>query len=264
VYAHPDDESWSCAGLFSYYGLRGLESRLLTATYGEAGFQPEIVERTPEHQRKATREAELGEAARIVGLAGFEIIGFPDGVLESCLAALEQAVAERMLRYRPRIVITFDETGVTGHRDHIAVHAATTAAFAKVAPPGSRLLYNILPERVNAVVTAAVGSESPGNPVERFVIKKWNGPPPQKDGSAGAFCVPDDRIAVVLDVRAFVDAKRDAILAHRSQVAGSSFLSQLPKGVLEAFLGWEYFQLGAGPAYPKLPARDVFEGMDLD
>lgn len=264
VYAHPDDESWSCAGLFSRCAQRGLECRLVTATYGEAGFRPEVLARTPEDERKKTREDELREATRIAGVAGFEILGFPDGGLENCVSTLQEALVERIRRFRPRVVVTFDETGVTGHRDHMAVHAATTAAFSRAGAYESRLLYNILPERVNIAVGQAMGVADPSEGRNVFFLEKWEGPPPEKDGSAGAFCVPDERIAVVVDVRDHVEAKRAAILAHRSQLGESTFLSSLPRAVLEAFLGWEYFQLGAGAEYPEIPASDIFEGLPQD
>ena len=48
---------------------------------------------------------------------------------------------------RPDTVLTFGPDGITGHPDHQAVSAWTTAAFDRAAPPGARLLYSAVAER---------------------------------------------------------------------------------------------------------------------
>ena len=53
-------------------------------------------------------------------------------------ARLESDITAVIRRKRPAVVVTFDEDGVYGHPDHIAVHARTTAAvaaFGDAAPP---------------------------------------------------------------------------------------------------------------------------------
>jgi N-acetyl-1-D-myo-inositol-2-amino-2-deoxy-alpha-D-glucopyranoside deacetylase len=262
VFAHPDDESWGCAGALSTYGQRGMKCYLVTATAGEMGFKPELREAVSEKERKEMRRAELAEAAGIIGLAGFEILELPDGGLEDFgIDSISPSIADRIERLSPRLVVTFDETGVTGHRDHISIHKATTKAFFDVAPEGSRLLYNVLPEKVTEAVQSAMAEAGILVSGSGFVLSPWNGLPPQEDGSAGAFFVPNSRISVAMDVRAMTEVKKAAILAHRSQVGEAAMLNSLPKPVLEAFLGWEHYQLASGPEYPEVPAADLFEGM---
>ncbi len=48
---------------------------------------------------------------------------------------------------RPDTVLTFGPDGVTGHPDHRAVSAWATAAFARAAPSGSRLLHSAVTDR---------------------------------------------------------------------------------------------------------------------
>lgn len=262
IYAHPDDESWACAGALSSYADRGMQCRLVTATAGEAGFDDAVRKKTPQEELKTRRKSELAAAAGIIGLDSFEILGLADGGLEYFGAdSLADLLAERIERHRPLIVLTFDETGVTGHRDHITVHEATTKAFSNAAPDGSRLLYSILPEKVGAEVQEAIRGLGLSIGEPEFGLSPWRGLPAEKDGSAGAFCVPDSRISVAVDVRSRVDSKKSAILAHTSQVGETAMLESLPPAVLEAFLGWEYYQLAAGPEFSETPAGDLFEGM---
>ncbi len=263
VFAHPDDESWGSAGSLSIYCRRGLKCRLITASAGEAGFEPDVLAKTSETERKNIRKAELTKAAAIIGLSSVEVLDLPDGGLKSYGSdRLAELISERIAKHSPRVVITFDETGITGHRDHITVHTATKRAFLESAPEGSRLVYQILPQKVSVSVKKALIAAGISPETVHFDLPLWSGLPPEEDGSAGAFCVPDSRISVAMDTREAVELKRSAILAHDSQIHEGRFLKTMPGAVLEAFLGWEYYQLGSGPEYPTEPAEDLFEGME--
>lgn len=258
VFAHPDDESWGCAGTFALYSKLGVECHLLTATAGEAGFPDNLMQELPETERKAIRAQELEEAAKIVGLASYRILGIPDGGVEAEREHLESAVSAEIERLRPAAVITFDETGITGHSDHIAVHEAVTAAFSNSRARGCRLFYQLLPERsVRAMLDANEKLQSS----PPFLPKPWEGRPPQKDGSAGPHFVPDARIDVEIDTAEFASIKRDAIAAHRSQTSGLRFLEDASEQVLRLVFAKEYYQLAAGPALPSVPAHDLLEGL---
>ncbi len=260
VFAHPDDESWGCGGMIARYSSIGYSCMLITATAGEMGFPPDQRDSTTVEERKQVRMAELAHAAKIIGLSGYEVLGLPDGGLKRLdTDQLAEQIATRIEQLRPRVVVTFDRTGVTGHRDHIAVHEATTRAFSTAAPVGSRLLYQVIPARSVERVRAALAKALPGIETGGLRLRPWEGLPPEEDGSAGAFFVPDSTISVELDVTDFAEKKRTAILAHESQVGEVSMLRSLPHEVLRAFLGWEYFHLASGPEYRSLPARDIFE-----
>ena len=76
VLAHPDDESFGCAGALALAHEAGATTRLLVVTRGEAGTSDGI----PDAAFGDTREAELICAARAIGLDEVSILeGYPDG-----------------------------------------------------------------------------------------------------------------------------------------------------------------------------------------
>lgn len=134
VLAHPDDESFGCAGALALAHRAGETTRLLVATRGEAGTPDGV----PDPDFGGTREAELIAAARIIGLDEVTILGgFPDGgVADQPFDALVDEIAAWLEEHRPAAVITFGPHGVTGHPDHIAVGSATRWAVERLAESG--------------------------------------------------------------------------------------------------------------------------------
>ena len=137
VVAHPDDETFGCGSLVLHARSRGLRVDVLCATRGEAGaVAPGVV--VPPGGLGALREAELRHAGRILGVHQIATLGFLDsgmegdpapGTLCSAPAALvEDEISDVVARLRPDVLVTLD--GGDGHRDHLAVRAATTAVAA--------------------------------------------------------------------------------------------------------------------------------------
>jgi LmbE family N-acetylglucosaminyl deacetylase len=153
VLAHPDDESFACAGALALGHEAGKTTRLLVATRGEAG--------TPDGEADPAfggiREAELIGAARAVGLDEVSILdGYPDGgVAEQPFDRLVDEIAAWLADRRPQAVITFGPHGVTGHPDHVAVGSATRWAVEKLSESG------IAPNAVYVIVPIF----NPGSPL---------------------------------------------------------------------------------------------------
>ncbi|MDQ1476574.1 MAG: hypothetical protein QOE62_1803, partial [Actinomycetota bacterium] len=59
--------------------------------------------------------------------------------------------------------------------------------------------------------------------------------------------VTEDQITTTIDVRAIVDAKRAAMVAHSSQIPDDSFFLQMPLEVFREAFGWEWFIRRDGP-----------------
>ena len=130
IFAHPDDETWSLAGSFALLVPKGVQGAVWTATRGQAGEIAEgsgvTRERLPE-----VREAEERAAMASVGVEQVEFGEFVDGQVEQAdRDALTTAVHQFLERERPDVVVTMEPGGVTAHPDHMAVSAATQAAFA--------------------------------------------------------------------------------------------------------------------------------------
>jgi N-acetylglucosamine malate deacetylase 2 len=134
VLAHPDDESFGCAGALALAHEEGRTTRLLVVTRGEAGSADG--ERYP--AVGDVREAELICAARAIGLDEVSLLdGYPDGgVADEPFERLVDEIAAWLADRRPQAVITFGPHGVTGHPDHIVVGNATRWAVEQLAEAG--------------------------------------------------------------------------------------------------------------------------------
>ena len=134
VLAHPDDESFSCAGALCLAHDAHRAVRLLVATRGEAGTPDGV----PDEELASRREDELRCAAARIGLDEVTLLeGYPDGGLaEAAFSDLVDDVALWLSDRRPDTVITFGSHGVTGHPDHVLIGSATRWAIERLAEEG--------------------------------------------------------------------------------------------------------------------------------
>ncbi len=135
VLAHPDDESFGCAGALAVAHDEGRTTRLLVITRGEAGTTDENADPGAVGD---LRESELICAARTIGLDEVSLLdGYPDGgVADEPFERLVDEIAAWLADRRPQAVITFGPHGVTGHPDHIVVGSATRWAIERLAGDG--------------------------------------------------------------------------------------------------------------------------------
>ena len=153
VGAHPDDDTFSISGTIAL--LRhdaALRFVLVLATDGEAGEIADDVAVTPSELARH-RRGEDADSWRTVGRVPDRTVwlGLPDGGLDQLPGGLlANRIATVLREERPDVVATFGPDGLTGHADHVAVGAATTAAFLDLAqdrgPGPSRLLHTGIPQ----------------------------------------------------------------------------------------------------------------------
>ena len=129
VWAHPDDESYCCAGLMADATRRGRRVVCISATRGEQGSTDET--RWPPGPPLAqVRTRELEECLRILGITEHHWLDYPDGgcadVDDGEAVARIRAIAEQV---QPDTVLTFGPDGATWHPDHIAVSRWATKAL---------------------------------------------------------------------------------------------------------------------------------------
>jgi LmbE family N-acetylglucosaminyl deacetylase len=134
ILAHPDDESFGCAGALALAHDGGDTTRLLVVTRGEAGSADDEGDAATGDRR----EAELICAARSIGLDEVSVLdGYADGgVADEPFDRLVEEIAAWLADRRPAAVITFGPHGVTGHPDHIVVGNATRWAVERLADGG--------------------------------------------------------------------------------------------------------------------------------
>jgi LmbE family N-acetylglucosaminyl deacetylase len=145
VYAHPDDPEVSCAGTLARWAAAGAEVHLIIGTLGEKGRDPAA----DPGALTARRAGEAARAAEVMGLAGHESLGHPDGELDNT-RALRADLVTRIRRRRPDVVVGPDPTAVffgtsyVNHRDHrelgfalldaVSPAAASPAYFPETGP----------------------------------------------------------------------------------------------------------------------------------
>jgi len=116
VFAHPDDETFGPAGSLIHFA-KTYEVYLVCATNGD---RPE-------------RRGELLAAAKIMGIKRVDWLNFKDGSLcNNNYHKLAGKIEEKLRQYRPKIVMTFEPKGVSGHLDHVAVSLVTTFVVTKL------------------------------------------------------------------------------------------------------------------------------------
>jgi LmbE family N-acetylglucosaminyl deacetylase len=140
VYAHPDDPDVSCGGTLAAWSAAGCEVHTLICTDGGKGTADPAIE---PKELVAARAEEAAAAAAVLGLAGQEFLGVPDGELDDG-ASFRGALVAVVRRLRPDVVLCPDPTAVFfgqdyfNHRDHRVTGFAVLDA---VAPAAAMPLY---------------------------------------------------------------------------------------------------------------------------
>lgn len=137
VYAHPDDPEVSCGGTLAHWAASGTEVRLVIANRGEKGSSDPA---TDPDALAAHRAEEVVTAAAVLGIAGVEHLGYPDGEIDND-AALRQRLVELIRRHRPDALVAPDPTAVffgdtyVNHRDHRQLGWAVLDSLVPAASP---------------------------------------------------------------------------------------------------------------------------------
>lgn len=132
VVAHPDDAEFISAGTVAKWARVGSRIIYIVVTKGDKGSDdPEM---TPSELARI-REQEQRDAGKILGVADFVFMGYPDGYLQPTLD-LRRDLARVIRIHRPEVVICYDPTNrfltetYVNHPDHRASgDAAIDAVF---------------------------------------------------------------------------------------------------------------------------------------
>ncbi len=130
IWAHPDDETYTMAGIMAAAIQNGQSVICITATRGEAGVQDEA--RWPAVRLGEIRTEELKNALKELGVTNHHWLDYPDG---GCKLVDEdeatERIAELIKKYQPDSIMTFGPDGMTGHEDHKTVSGWATLAAEK-------------------------------------------------------------------------------------------------------------------------------------
>jgi mycothiol S-conjugate amidase len=276
VHAHPDDESSKGACTVARYHAEGVRTVLVCCTGGEEGDILNPAMDTPEVRADlpATRSRELALAAKIIGYDRVVMLGYRDSGMAGtpqnedprsfAQAPLDEAVGRLVAvirEERPQVIVTYgdDQQGYP-HPDHLRVHDISIIAFDAAGDPSrfpeagepwspSKLYYTMWSgARIRAMHAKFVelGLESPFD--EAWLERASN----------------DPEISTVVDVTDHADVRREALLAHATQVDPTSkFWFGLPPEILRTVHPVDEYLLARGvcDAGPGEIETDLFGGI---
>ncbi|MBI2158173.1 MAG: PIG-L family deacetylase [Candidatus Rokubacteria bacterium] len=187
VTAHPDDSEFGAGGTVAKMVKEGREVTYVIVTSGNKGSSDRSM--TPERLARI-REEEQRNAARTLGVARVEFLGYPDCEVEDT-RDLRRDVTRQIRRWRPDLVIAQNPNRTynlgASHRDHrtaagVALDCVYPLARDHMAFP--ELMPEFEPHRVREVY-----------------LMQWESP------------------HVVVDIADFMDLKIKALACHASQFA---------------------------------------------
>lgn len=213
VFAHPDDETFTCGGMIAHYHTLEKKQTLYCATHGEAGKtgNPPVCS---QEDLPAVRRKELDDAISILGIDKLILRDFGDGKLhEMPFDKLVEDILGVLEQEKPEVIVTFPPEGISGHRDHQTIQKATLEAVKKASFP-TTLYYVIIPDSIASKLGRNI------------------------------YSTPDSEIDHSLDVMHYQQKIVEALKAHRSQhLSLERAFPGMVDGDLSNFRTHEYFQL---------------------
>ena len=264
VHAHPDDEA-SGGGILAAYSDEGVRTIVVTCTNGEFGDAPGGIkpgqEGHDEEEVARLRLAELRESARILGISDLEMLGYrdsgmpdweyrnhPDAFCNIPVEVVADRIGNLITKYRPQVLVTYDDQGAYQHPDHVHASLAAQAAAAATGVPAKVYLSTMRSSSWRKIWDAlrAAGEDVPN----------W-----EVDEDRGRRALEsEDRITTTIDIRPVLERKRAALFAHGSQIDDSWF-SKIPQDVAESAFGYEYFIRSVDTTGAPVPETDLFAGL---
>jgi LmbE family N-acetylglucosaminyl deacetylase len=255
VVAHPDDDAFGVAGTVALHADDStFRFVLVHATDGGAG---DIRDGFPATRDTLgmVRRAECEAAWRAHGRVPdrHEWLGLSDGAVDQVPHdELVDRIAAVLAEEEPDVVATFGPDGITAHPDHIAVGAATDAAFGRFAASGragfKRLVHRVLPASVFDRWQRQ--RRQLGLPIFDSV-KVYHG--------RG---VPDEQIGITVDCTSVADRVVAGILEHRSQL---HVMADDPIDIrrLRHIVSREWMVIAWPPTpAPTVMLTDIFDNLD--
>ncbi len=277
VHAHPDDEVFATGGMLALYAEQGIHTINVCCTGGEEGeiVDPALNTSETRARLREVRKGELEAAARVIGIETLDYLGYRDSGMAgteanqnpACFHMADPDEATRRLvrlvrRYRPQVLVSYDENGSYGHPDHIKAYQVTGRAFDAAGDP-KQYVDAGMPWQPSKLYMCGRSTDQ----IERWRalaeeldlnIPWLRNPPPPDSPPRG---IPSERITTRVDVVSYAERKVAALRCHRTQIAPEFFLFDVrPEIVLRAFGDEEYVRVRSTVDAP-LPERDLFAGL---
>jgi LmbE family N-acetylglucosaminyl deacetylase len=244
-HAHPDDETTTTGGTIARASDEGHRVVLVVATNGDHGEVPEDL--APGESIVDRRRAETAASAAALGIHRIVWLGFADSGMtgwdqndhaESFLQAdLDEAagrLAKVLVDEQADVLTTYDWHGNYGHPDHVKVHHVGHRAAELAGTP------RVLEATMNRthIIRLMTEAKERGQPVMEGA-DEFDPSGPADDGNP--FGMDESEITLAVDVAPYLDRKRSAMAAHRSQVTDIGFFLNMPEEVFALSFGIEWF-----------------------
>lgn len=265
VHAHPDDEASSTGGVLAKYSAEGVRTVVVTCTNGEFGDGPSGIKPGEDgHDTSGvalTRLAELREACKHLGVTFLELLEYhdsgmpdweyqhnPEAFCNVPVVDVAARIGALIAEYQPQVIITYDPDGAYQHPDHVHAARCAIAAVDQTEVP-ARLYFTAMRRSAWQKIFEALREAGEDVP-------EWDMTEEEQRKIAEA----EAAITTEIDIRPVLDRKRDALLAHASQIADSWF-SKIPPQVAEEAFGVESFTRVRGGTPDSVPETDLFTGL---
>jgi N-acetyl-1-D-myo-inositol-2-amino-2-deoxy-alpha-D-glucopyranoside deacetylase len=273
VHAHPDDEAIGTGGILARAAAEGIRTVLVTCTGGEVGEIAPETGATPE-TLKEVRARELEAACKILNVGHLELLGYRDSGMagtadnehpasfyKADLGAATARLAALVRKYRPSVLVTYNENGFYGHPDHINAHRITVGAFDLAADASHASDDGLAPWGTAKLYYTAVSRSAMRQFGQRMRELGIDGPGGDTPGDAPDWGTPDELVTTNVDVSAYAEQKRLALNAHATQMGPEVFFAKLPPAVFNQMFGQESFQLVRSRVQAATPETDLFNGL---
>ena len=234
-HAHPDDEAIFTGGTIARLAEAGVRVSVVIATGGELGNHHGGATPLAVHRVEETRAA-----CAVLGAHRVEFLGYEDSGLTTpglalpdrafALADVDEAAARLAAvldEESASALVFYDEGGIYGHADHLAVHRVGRRA-AELAGTATVYESTVDHEYLHFVETHLVGLAALAM---------------HEEVPTG---LPTVLITTTLDVTAVLDRKRRAMAAHASQIPHDSAVLQLDGDTFAGVYGYEWY-VRSGP-----------------
>lgn len=143
VFPHVDDEAQSTGGLMTKFSESGTEVTLLILTKGEKGNADAHFDES----LKEIRVKEAKNAAKVFKVGKLILKDYPDNNVSAYKTDLTKDLHQTLTEILPDLVITYDQSGLYGHPDHIAASEVLTGLI-KQSFPNIQLWYISVPKKL--------------------------------------------------------------------------------------------------------------------
>ncbi|MFC8302406.1 mycothiol conjugate amidase Mca [Specibacter sp. NPDC057265] len=285
VHAHPDDEASKGAAMMASYAASGVEVMVASCTGGERGdIQNPAMVGDPHSARDmgGARHLEMAKSAHILGIShrwlGFTDSGLPEGdplpeLPVNCFALKPLEIAAAPLvrlvrRFKPHVIVSYDENGGYPHPDHIMAHKVAVEAFHAAGDPlqypgtgepwePAKLYYDLAfnPQRFRALHFALeeAGLTSP----YAARLANWL----EADPEGHTPLEGSHPTTTQIDCGDFFEKRDAALRAHATQVDPEGFFFAVTPELQRKVWPWEDYSLIESRVPTQTPEHDLFAGL---